>query len=377
MSDALVPAPIAIAQADLDDLHDRLARTRWPDAETVWDGSQGVPLRLLRLLCDHWRDHYDWRKCEALLNGWNPQRTVIGGLGIEFFQVRSPEPGALPVIMTHSWPGSVLEFARVVGPLTDPRAHGGDPADALTLVLPSLPGHGFSDKPTGPGWGVERIARAWETLMRRLGHGHRWAAQGGDWGGEITLRIAAAAPRGLVGCHLSSGPVPVSDDDADDDFGHAIMTRRRRYAENEFGYAMLQSTRPQTVGYALSDSPAGQAAWIYEKLTDWVDGDPETVLGLDAVLDTISLYWLSGSAASSARLYWESLRKLQAKFVVEVPAGFSMFPVDPAAAPRRSVDRVFRNVARWSEPESGGHFGAWEQPARFIEDVRATFTQIR
>lgn len=377
MSDALAPSPIAVAQADLDDLRERTGRTRWPERETIGDASQGVRRDALRRLCDHWRDHHDWRRCEAMLNGWSPQRTVVDGLGLHFFHLHSPEPGALPVIMTRGWPGSPLEFARVAAPLTDPRAHGGDPADALTLVLPSLPGHGFSDKPAGRGWGVARIARAWETLMRRLGHGDRWAAQGGDWGGEVTRRIAAAAPRGFVGCHLSSGPVPVRDEDVASAADQAILANRSRYAREQSGYAKIQATRPQTIGYALTDSPAGQAAWIYEKLAEWVDGDPEIVLGLDAILDTISLYWLTGNAASSARLYWESMGDLGADVAVDVPAGFSMFPADPAAAPRRSVERVFRNVAHWSEPPCGGHFGAWEQPERFVADVRATFRRMR
>lgn len=381
MSHGVEPSTIAIPQEALDDLRDRLARTRWPDAETVDDWSQGVPLATMRALCEHWRERYDWRRCEAALNSWNPKRAAIDGLGIHFLHVTSPEPHALPLVLTHGWPGSVLDYAGSIGPLTDPRAHGADPANAFHLVLPSLPGFGFSDKPTEPGWNLVRIARAWETLMETLGYGNRWGAAGYDWGGEVTLQIAAIRPAGLVGCHLAIGPVvsTLHERETATLEEQVVLDRRKRFAGDGSGYAAIQSTRPQTMGYGLVDSPAAQAAWVYEKLREWTDcdGDPEAVFGIDAMLDTISIYWLTRSGASSARLYWESMARMDRPRSVDVPTAFSMFPTDPAAAPRRWVDRVFSNVVHWSEPPRGGHFGPWEQPERYVADVRAGFKEMR
>ncbi len=260
---AVVDAPIAIPDSDLVDLRRRLAEARWPDRETVNDWSQGAPLDRVRALCDHWLHRYDWRRCEAMLNGWNPQATMLHGLSVTFFHIRSPKADALPMIMTHGWPGSVVEFNRVVGPLTDPVAHGGEARDAFHLVLPCMPGYGFSEKPSAPGWSVDRIASAWAGLMPRLGY-ERWVAQGGDWGGSVTSRIAAAAPPGCVAIHLNTVDLTADAADADDDSVGARRSREcsKQYAAQEIGYAKQQSTRPQTLAYGLVDSPVGQAAWI-------------------------------------------------------------------------------------------------------------------
>jgi epoxide hydrolase len=335
------PAPVHVAQADIDDLRARLGRTRWPRREPVPDHSQGARLADVRALCEHWRTAYDWRRCEAMLNAWNPQRTAIDGVDVHFFHVRSPEPGALPLVMTHGWPGSVVEFHKVVGPLTDPRAHGGDAADAVHLVLPSLPGFGFSGAPADTGWGPSRIAAAWITLMVRLGYGDDWAAQGGDWGGEVTAAIGSLDPAGLRGLHLNT----------------------------------VQETRPQTVGFALADSPAGLAAWISEKFHDWTD--PASVLTPDEVLDDISIYWFTNTGASSARLYWEDRRDDVRSRPVEVPTAFSMFRHDVEGPSRTRAAERFTRIVRWSEVEQGGHFAAFEQPELFVDEVRAGLRALR
>ncbi len=382
MSDAIEPFRLAVPEADLADLRDRLGRTRWPDPETVRDWSQGAPLAPVRALCDHWRTAYDWRRCEAVLNGLGQSRTTIDGQAIHFLHVRSPEPDALPLVMTHGWPGSVVEFLKVVGPLTDPAAHGGDRRDAFHLVLPTLPGFGFSGQPAAPGWGVERIAGAWATLVGRLGYGDRWAAQGGDWGGAVTTMIGATQPRGCVGIHLNilfikPTPDEVAAADAEE---KTILADAARYETELSGYSKEQSTRPQTVGYALADSPAGQAAWVYEKFHDWTDtrSTPEEVLTADEMLDNVMLYWLPNAAASSARLYWESFKPGGPEFPpVALPTAVSMFPREIQRASRRWAERRFLNLAYWNEPDRGGHFAAFEQPALFTAEVRAGFRAIR
>ncbi|TXN00725.1 epoxide hydrolase [Methylobacterium sp. WL64] len=380
MSDAIEPFRLVVPESDLDDLRRRLAMTRWPEQEPVADRSQGAPLDRVRALCAYWRDGYDWRRCEAWLNGLGQHRTVLDGLGIHFLHVRSPEPDALPLIMTHGWPGSVVEFRKVIGPLTDPAAHGGDPRDAFHLVLPSLPGYGFSDKPTTTGWGVERIANAWTELMARLGYA-RYAAQGGDWGSAVTLAMAAAAPPGLRGVHVNTltlPPPPGAADDAAPDV-QAARALAKRYAEEEIGYARQQGTRPQTLGYGLSDSPAGQLAWIYEKLCAWTDsgGDAESVLGRDAILDDVMLYWLPNAGASSARLYWESFGAAALTRDVALPVGVSLFPSDITRAPRAWAERRLQNIVHWGEPARGGHFAAFEQPALFVREVRDGLRTLR
>ena len=376
----ILDAPILVSDGELDDLRRRLAATRWPERETADDWSQGAPLERVRALCDHWLHRYDWRRCEAMLNGWNPQATVLDGLSVNFFHIRSPEPGALPMIITHGWPGSVVEFARVVGPLTDPVAHGGDARDAFHLVLPCLPGYGFSEKPVAPGWGVDRIAAAWSTLMDRLGY-DRWVAQGGDWGASVTARIATAGATGCAAIHLNTVNVASDPADADDDSPGARRARERsaNYGANEIGYAKQQSTRPQTLAYALADSPIGQAAWIYEKLKGWMDPakEPETAFGLDAMLDNIMLYWLTNAGGSSARLYWESLADAALSTPIALPVAVSLFPDDVTYTPRHWAERLLTNIVSWNEVEAGGHLAAFEQPEIFVREVRTAFRQFR
>jgi len=380
---AVVPFAPTISDAMLDDLRRRLDATRWPERETVDDWSQGAPLASVRALCDHWRHRYDWRRCEALLAGFGQYRTEIDGLSIHFLHRRSPEPNALPLILTHGWPGSVIEFHKVIGPLTDPVAHGGRAEDAFHVVVPSLPGFGFSDKPTRTGWGVERIARAWIELMRRLGY-DRFVAQGGDWGSAVTIALAqaevqAGAPE-LLGIHLNMivvGPEPgdMTDLTAEDRDSLAAMGRYRTQGN---GYAQQQSTRPQTLGYGLVDSPAGQAAWIFEKFHGWTDcnGDPFSALSADEMLDNIMLYWLTGSGASSARLYWESFGNFGVGSI-DLPTACSLFPKEIFPPSRRWAERKFSNIVYWNEVARGGHFAAFEQPELFVGEVRAGFRGMR
>ncbi len=380
MSDAIEPFHLAIPQADLDDLRTRLARTRWPEPETVADWSQGAPLARVQALCAHWRDGYDWRRCEAMLNGWGQHRTVLDGLGIHFLHIRSPEPDALPMLMTHGWPGSVMEFHKVIGPLTDPAAHGRDRRDAFHLVLPSLPGYGFSDKPAAPGWGLDRIARAWVQLMERLGY-RGWVAQGGDWGAAVTSVIAALKPPGCRAAHLNMLTLPPQPGDEADPApdAKAALDAMKRFGSVESAYARQQATRPQTLGYGLADSPAGQAAWIYEKLHAWTDngGTPEQLFTRDEMLDNIMLYWLPNAATSSARLYWESLKDATMARATDLPIGFSIFPHDTTRSPRAWADRYFSRIIHWNEPERGGHFAAFEQPDIFVQEVASCFRTLR
>jgi pimeloyl-ACP methyl ester carboxylesterase len=377
----VAPHPIAVPQEWLGDLRRRLQATRWPEREPVHDWSQGVPASRLEALTAYWRDSYDWRRCEALLNDWMPQEATIDGLTIRFFEIRSPEADALPVVMTHGWPGSPLDFRHVVGPLTDPRAHGGDPSSALHLVLPFLPGYGTSEKPAETGWDLVRVASAWTELMARLGYGDRWAAHGGDWGAAVALGIARQEPAGFLGAHITGSLVfPTPDEVRDaDDAERAMVDAAAQFQQSGSAYYAIQSTRPQTIGYALADSPVGQAAWIYEKLHEWTDhdGDVEELLPRDEILDAITMYWLTNSAASSARLYWEGLGGLNDGRPVAVPTAFSMFPHEMMRASRRWTERVFPDIVHWGEPARGGHFPAWEQPAIFVDEVRAAVRALQ
>ena len=378
MSNGITPAAVHVRQDDIDLLRQKLTAARWPERETVDGWTQGVPLERAQALIAHWRDHYDWRRCEALLNSFAPHRTTIDGLGIHFLHVRSPHVHAQPLLLTHGWPGSVLEFHKVIGPLTEPEKFGGRAEDAFHIVIPALPGYGFSDKPTSPGWCVERIAVAWTTLMDRLGYG-RWFAQGGDWGAAVTTALAALAPAGLVAAHMNIVAVrprhlpeqPTAEE------RHALEAAQR-YQRWENGYAIEQATRPQTLGYALADSPIGQAMWIYEKFHAWTDcdGDPQNVLTMDEMLDGISLYWFTNSAASSARLYWESFFR-QGRATIDLPVGFSQFPKELFRAPRHWATETFRNICHWNELERGGHFAALEQPEIFVREVRDCFRPFR
>src|SRR2546423_386576 len=312
MPDTVTAFRIETPQAELDDLRRRLEHTRWPDQETVEDWSQGVPLRYLRELCRYWAEEYDWRATEARLNALPQFRTEIDGLGIHFLHVRSQHADALPLIITHGWPGSIIEFLKVIGPLTDPIAHGGDAADAFHIVCPSLPGYGFSDKPTRPGWGIERIAAAWSVLMALLGY-ERYGAQGSDCGTCISAGLGQQDAAHVAGIHLTpplAPPDPATFDDLTER-ERAALASLEHAAESDSGYSQEQATRPQTIGYALVDSPAALCAWIIEKFQAWTDcdGHPENVLTRDELLDNLMLYWLPRAGASSARLYWESIEE--------------------------------------------------------------------
>src|SRR4051812_4935190 len=339
MADTVTPFRIDIPEADLDDLRQRLARTRWPEAETVDDWSQGIPLSYVQELVEHWLNKYDWRATEARLNQFPQFRTEIDGLGIHFIHVKSPEPNALPLVITHGWPGSIVEFHKVIAPLTDPVAHGGDAADAFHVVCPSLPGYGFSDKPTETGWGTDHIGGAWAQLMARLGYG-RYGAQGGDWGAAVTTEIGRQDVEHLAGIHLNM-PIAIPDPSLGEftEREQASLASMQHYNDWDSGYSKQQSTRPQTLGYALVDSPAGQCAWVVEKFWSWMDcdGHPENVVTRDELLDNVMLYWLTGSGASSGRLYWESFRRNRMDQVT-APTGCSIFPKE-----------IFRPSRRWAE----------------------------
>jgi pimeloyl-ACP methyl ester carboxylesterase len=373
------PFALAVSDERLDDLRRRLDATRWPEKETVEDWSQGAPLAVLRELAAYWRDGYDWRRCEARLNALGQFVTEIDGLDIHFLHIRSPHAEALPLLITHGWPGSVVEFLRVIGPLTDPVSHGGGAEDAFHVVAPSLPGYGFSGKPERTGWGIAKIAEAWAELMRRLGYG-RWVAQGGDWGAFVTNRIGEQAPEGCIGIHVN---MPIArrtraarDNPTEED--RRAIERMDFFSQWDSAYAKQQSTRPQTLGYGLVDSPVGLAGWIYEKLHFWTDnaGDARNVLGRDAVLDNIMVYWLTGTAASAARLYWESFGGGN-DGVVKLPAGASAFPKDIMPAPRSWMEQRYANMVYWNEPPRGGHFAAWEQPELFVAELRKCFGLMR
>ncbi|MGS2644591.1 alpha/beta fold hydrolase [Streptosporangium sp. LJ11] len=386
MSHPVTPFRLHVPEADLRDLRDRLARTRWPEKETVDDWSQGVPLAYLRELCRYWAEKYDWRATERRLNALPQFRTTIDGLGIHFVHVRSPYEDALPLVLTHGWPGSIVEFLKVIGPLTDPSAHGGDAADAFHVVCPSLPGYGFSDKPVGTGWGVERIAAAWVRLMARLGY-DRYGAQGSDWGTSITTSIGRQDPGHVAGIHLMpplAAPDPATMDDLTD-AERAALAALEQAQEWEDGYSLEQSTRPQTIGYGLVDSPALLCAWIVEKFRSWTDcdGHPENALGRDELLDNLMLYWLPGTGASAAQLYWESFKQVQRRFadattdVVTVPAGCSIFPKENPRPSRRWAAKRFTDIRHWNELDRGGHFAAFEQPEAFVDEVRTFFRLVR
>jgi epoxide hydrolase len=377
---------VEIPEADLRDLRERLARTRWPESETVEDWSQGVPLVYLKDLCGYWGGRYDWRATESRLNALPHFRTVIDGLGIHFLHVRSPHDEALPLVITHGWPGSIVEFLKVIGPLTDPTAHGGEHGDAFHVVCPSLPGYGFSDKPTRPGWGVQHIAAAWTVLMARLGY-KRYGAQGSDWGTSVSASVGQQDPGHVAGIHLTpplAPPDPATFDDLTKREREALASMKRS-AEWDSGYSQEHSTRPQTIGYALVDSPAALSAWIIEKFWAWTDcdGHPENVLTRDELLDNVMLYWLPGTGASSARLYWESSRQVNEWIsgptddTVAVPTGCSIFPKEIQRPSRRWAERRFLDIRYWNEPDRGGHFAAFEQPDLFVEEVRAFFRLVR
>lgn len=378
MHGEISPFILSVEQAELDALNARLDTARWPEMETVTGWEQGVPTEKLRALADYWRHQYDWRRCEAQLNAWGQYKTEIDGLDIHFLHIRSRRENAMPLLLSHGWPGSVIEFNKVIAPLSDPEAHGGDAADAFHLIIPSLPGYGFSGKPRETGWTVDRIARAFAELMRRLGY-KRYVAQGGDWGSRVTIQLGVQAPAELAGVHhnmLSIMPADLGKDATQEE-----RTQAQAYADfnkTESAYAQLQATRPQTIGYGLSDSPIGQAAWIYEKLRNWSDcnGDAENIYNYDEMLDNIMIYWLTNSGASSARLYWESLGRL-GPLKIDVPMGYSHFAKEIVVPARPWVERMFSNIIHWNTLDKGGHFAAFEQPALFVDEMRNCFRSLR
>ncbi|GAA0250045.1 epoxide hydrolase family protein [Cryptosporangium japonicum] len=372
MPAAIHPLVVAIPEADLDDLRNRLRRTRWPEPETVDDWSQGVPLDYLRELCRYWAEDYDWRATEARLNAVPQFRTEINGLNIHFLHARSPRPDALPLVLTHGWPGSVVEYLKVVGPLTEAGFH---------VVVPSLPGYGFSDKPGRTGWGIEAVADAWAQLMARLGY-PRYGAAGSDWGTSVSTVLAQRDPAHLAGIHLVpplAAPDPATFDDLTP-AERAALADLERAQRTEDGYSLEHSTRPQTVGYGLVDSPVALCAWIVEKFHSWSDGD---ALSRDDLLDNLMLYWLPGTGASSARLYWESFATVQQWFtratpdVIRVPTGCSIFPKENPRASRRWAERRFTDIRHWNELDRGGHFAAFEQPELFTAELVAFFDLVR
>ena len=375
---------IAVDDGVLADLRARLHRTRWPEAELVDGWRQGVPRAWLQAICRYWADGYDWRAREALLNRFAQFTALIDGLDIHFIHQRSPHADAMPLLLTHGWPGSVVEFQQVIAPLTDPTAHGGNAADAFHVVCPSLPGFGFSAKPATTGWGVDRIAAAWATLMARLGYA-RYGAQGGDWGSAVTSALGAHDPAHCAGIHvtLAMGSRPAVGDEpgAEPTRGELqALQRAKFYRDWDSGYARQQATRPQTLGYGLTDSPAGQAAWILEKFWAWTDhdGDPLNLLGRDELLDNVMLYWVTASAASSARLYWESFGAgRRAARPVTIPTGVAVYPKEIVPPVRRWMADSHTDIRHWRVMPRGGHFAAFEQPALFVDDLRAFFSPLR
>ncbi|MDJ0707902.1 MAG: epoxide hydrolase [Leptolyngbyaceae cyanobacterium MO_188.B28] len=374
---------IDFPQNEIDDLMRRLQSTRWPEAETPDDWSQGVPLAYIQALWAYWMDDYDWRGAEELLNSFPNYTMNIDGLDIHFIHLQSASEQAKPLIITHGWPGSVLEFYKIIEQFADPAVHGGDAADAFHVVCPSLPGYGFSGKPSAPGWGVEKIAEAWDKLMRRLGY-ESYFAQGGDWGSEVTTTIGIQNKGHCKGIHVNM-PLALPTQKAletPDDADKKALMRLKYYQQWDAGYSKQQSTRPQTVGYGLVDSPIGLAAWIVEKFWAWTDcnGHPENALTKDEMLGDIMLYWLTAAGASSARLYWESFEKVfsfNTRDKVVIPAGGSIFPHEIIPTPRSWAEQRYRNLVYWNELDRGGHFAAFEQPDLFVEELRVCFRKMR
>jgi pimeloyl-ACP methyl ester carboxylesterase len=388
------PFHVEVPEEELAELRQRVAATRWPSKELVPDRSQGVQLEVLQALARYWATDYDWRKAEAKLNALPQFTTEIDGVEIHFIHVKSPHENALPLIMTHGWPGSVIELLETVGPLTDPTGYGGRAEDAFHLVLPSLPGYGFSGEPTELGWESGRIARAWAELMNRLGY-TRYVAQGGDVGAAVTDAMGRQAPEGLLGIHINLLVASIGLEDqlpAESEQERAAHDAVNTFTTSGFGYFLEQSTRPQTIGYSLLDSPVGLAAWVLDHDTDsyykiasaFVDGEPVGNLTPDSIVDNITLYWLTGTGASAARWYWETGRAQAAARAagetppgVSVAIGFTTFPGEIFAAPRSWVDTVYPNLTYFNEVDRGGHFAAWEEPELFSAELRDAFRSLR
>ena len=378
-TDAVADFKLYVPAGAIDDLKTRLAMTRWADKETVGDWSQGVPLEKMKALADYWRSTYDMHRLEQRLNAFPQFRTQIDGLGIHFLHLRSKHPNALPIIITHGWPGSIVEFLKVIGPLTDPTAHGGRVEDAFHVVVPSLPGFGFSDKPAERGWGLPRIAKAWAVLMARLGYAS-YVAQGGDWGAGVTTWMAKQHVAGLKAVHLNLPilfPPPLEGEPSPEE--KSALAKLVAYGDSGSGYARIQGTRPQTIGYGLSDSPVGQAAWIYEKLAQWSDPNdgPHHELTRNEILDNIMLYWLSNTGASSARLYFESFASDFSTQKLDTPVAVSVFPAELYQPLKVWGQRVYSKLYYWNNVARGGHFAAFEQPELFVAELRKSFVRFR
>ena len=396
LSGTIRPFQVHISKADIEDLRRRILETRWPDKETVADQSQGAKLSRLKGLADYWGKNYDWRKAEAKLNAYPQFITTIDGIDIHFIHVRSKEPNAMPMIISHGWPGSVMELMKIIDPLTNPTAYGGKAEDAFDVVIPSLPGFGFSGKPTEAGWGLDRIAKAWAVLMNRLGY-KRYVAQGGDWGAGIVNSMGVQAPAGLLGIHsnlpatlpgeagmaLGSGVAPEGFSEQERTaFNHLSKSIR----EGGFTYKTTMTSRPQGVGYSLGDSPAGLAAWLFlhPGFSNWSYGaDPKQSPTINDVLDNISLYWFTNTATSSARIYWEN-RNIeiisagsQKTNLIKLPVAITVFPEDVYTSPESWARRAYPNLIYFREVDKGGHFAAWEQPQLFTEEMRAAFKSLR
>jgi pimeloyl-ACP methyl ester carboxylesterase len=386
-STAIRPFRSKVPDSVLVDLRRRVKATRWPEKETVSDRSQGVPLASIQALARHWGTDYDWRKGEARLNAFPQFMTRIDGLDIHFIHVKSRHPNALPLIITHGWPGSVFELLKAIGPLTDPTAHGGKAEGAFHVVIPSMPGYGFSEKPRETGWNPDRIARAWSVLMTRLGYA-RYVAQGGDWGSPVTSAMARQAPVGLLGIHvnlpatvppevamvLGSGPAPAGLSEKE----RAAFDTLDTFTRKNRAYSVIMNTRPQMIGYALTDSPVGLAAFMY----DYNVGEPERLLGKDEFLDDVTLYWVTNTAASAARLYWENTTPIlnavpQKTAEISLPVAITVFPDELYRAPETWARRAYRNLIYFHEVDRGGHFAAWEQPELYASELRTAFESLR
>jgi len=392
--DAIRPFHLSIPESKLLDLRKRVRATRWPDKETVTDQSQGVQLAKIQALVHYWGTEYDWRKVEGRLNALPQFVTKRDGIDIHFIHVRSRHPNALPLLITHGWPGSVLELEHAIGPLTDPTSYGGRAEDAFDVVIPSMPGYGFSERPTGKGWNPDRIGRAWAVLMQRLGY-KRYVSQGGDWGSVVADAMARQAPPGLLAVHVNmpatvpddvakalkdGGPAPLGMSTAET----AAYDSLNQFFSKNAAYGVMMVTRPQTVGYGLSDSPAGLAAWMYDKFAQWTysGGEPERALTKDQMLDDITLYWLTNSAVSSARLYWENNNNnfgstAQKTGEIALPVAVTVFPGEIYRAPKTWTEQAYHHLIYFNEVDKGGHFAAWEQPELFAGELRAAFRSIR
>ena len=369
---------IDIPQQDIDDLHNRLRNTRFPEKETPDDWSQGIPLAYMKEIRDYWLNDYDWMARQKLLNQWPGFITRIQGLDIHFLHIRSKHDTAKPLIMTHGWPGSIIEFQKVIDPLTNPEAHGGKASDAFHLVCPTLPGFGFSGKPSKPGWNIEKIATAWNELMLDLGY-DEYFAQGGDWGSLVTTAIGMQQLGNCKGIHINM-PVVAPDPDTMNDLTElekVALAGMQFYQDHDSGYSKQQSTRPQTLGYGLADSPIGQAAWILEKFYQWMDcdGHPENIVSRDELLDNVMFYWLTDTGASSARIYWESFGNTN-RDPVTIPAGCSIFPKEIFKSSERWARKRFTDLIHFNVLDKGGHFAAFEQPTTFVDEVRTCFGKI-